>query len=101
MRVFMSAMIVVSGLFAAEIVLPNAAEAAITRTTSHLNMRFGPGVNYRRIATIRPGRVVNVLSCPNSWCVVLWRGNKGWVNGRYLWSHVTEIVSPLEKFGRR
>lgn len=100
MRVLMSAIIAL-GLLTTDFVTPNVAEAAVTRTTAHLNMRFGPGVNYRRITTIRPGQVVNVLACPNTWCVVTWRRHKGWVNGRYLWSHVTEIVSPLKKFGPR
>jgi len=74
------------------------AEAGVTRTTRHLNMRHGPGMDYRRITIIPPGSTVNVHSCNGNWCVVTWGRRTGFVNGRYLLTHVTHVVSPLDKY---
>ncbi len=81
-------------------VAPTTADAAVTRTTSHLNMRHGPGVDYRRVTTIPPGQIVNVLGCTGNWCAVKWRRHQGYVNARYLSTHKTLIVSPLYAFGQ-
>ena len=87
-------------IVAAGIAASTPADAAVTRTTAHLNMRFGPGVDYRRVTTIPPGQVVNVHGCPSNWCVVSWRRHKGYVSGRYLSTHKTTVVSPIDKFGQ-
>ena len=79
---------------------PGPAEAAVTRTTSHLNLRHGPGANYRRVTTIPPGQMVNVLGCTGNWCAVIWRRHQGYVNARYLSTHKTIITSPLYAFGQ-
>jgi uncharacterized protein YraI len=81
-------------------IAPHFADAAVTRTTRHLNMRFGPGVDYRRVTTIPPGNVVNVKGCNGNWCFVSWRRHQGYVNARYLSTHVTTITSPTKKFGQ-
>ena len=79
---------------------PTSADAAVTRTTSHLNMRHGPGVDYRRVTRIPPGKMVNVLGCTGTWCAVIWRRHQGYVNARYLSTHKTLILSPLYAFGQ-
>jgi uncharacterized protein YraI len=61
---------------------PSTADAAVTRTTRHLSMRHGPGVDYRRATTIGPGQIVNVLGCTGNWCAVMWRRHRGYVNAR-------------------
>ncbi len=101
MRTIFSALLIAAALFTAEAtIVPGAADAAVTRTTSHLNMRHGPGANYRRVTTIPPGQIVNVLGCTGNWCAVIWRRHQGYVNARYLSTHKTLIVSPLYAFGQ-
>jgi uncharacterized protein YraI len=101
MRTIFSALLIAAALFTAEAtVVPGQADAAVTRTTSHLNMRHGPGANYRRVTTIPPGQIVNVLGCTGNWCAVIWRRHQGYVNARYLSTHKTLIVSPLYAFGQ-
>jgi len=100
MRSFLAALLVASAILTGGAVVPDSADAAVTRTTSHLNLRHGPGANYRRVTTIPPGQIVNVLGCTGNWCAVLWRRHQGYVNARYLSTHKTMIVSPLYAFGQ-
>jgi hypothetical protein len=53
---------------------------------------------YRRVTTIPPGQLVNVVGCTGNWCAVLWRRHQGYVNARYLSTHKTIITSPLYAF---
>jgi len=100
MRSFLAALMIASAVTTgASITVPSSADAAVTRTTSHLNMRHGPGANYRRVTTIPPGQMVNVLGCTGNWCAVIWRRHQGYVNARYLSTHKTLITSPLYAFG--
>lgn len=51
-----------------------------------LRVRRGPGVDHPAIGEI-PARacgVVDAGSCHGRWCQVAWRGQRGWVNTRYL-----------------
>lgn len=100
MRILLSAAVVAASLFGGVTIAPQSADAAVTRTTAHLNLRFGPGANYRRVTTIPPGQIVNVHGCPTKWCAVSWRRHKGYVNSRYLSTHKTMVVSPTYMFGR-
>ena len=100
MRLVLSVILCTFMLFGAAIVDVSPADAAVTRTTSHVNMRFGPGPNYRRVTTIPPGQTINVLGCTGNWCAVTWRRHQGYVNARYLSTHKTLIVSPLYAFGQ-
>ena len=101
MRAVLSGLLMAAAVFATGVsVAPTTADAAVTRTTSHLNMRHGPGVDYRRVTTIPPGQIVNVLGCTGNWCAVKWRRHQGYVNARYLSTHKTLIVSPLYAFGQ-
>lgn len=55
-------------------------------TTANVNMRAGPGTDYPVVVTLPNGAVVDVHGCLSgwSWCDTSWRGNRGWVSGRYL-----------------
>jgi uncharacterized protein YraI len=101
MRSILSALLIAAAVATGgTIAMPSAADAAVTRTTSHLNLRHGPGPNYRRVTTIRPGRLVNVLGCTGNWCAVIYGRHQGYVNARYLSTHKTLILSPLYAFGQ-
>jgi uncharacterized protein YraI len=64
----------------------SAAMAADARTTSNLNIRVGPGVQYGYIDTIPAGAVVPVHGCIGDygWCEVSFAGIRGWVSSDYL-----------------
>ena len=100
MRVVLTALFFAFVLCSSGTLIVGPADAAVTRTTSHLNMRFGPGANYRRATTIPPGQTINVIGCTGSWCAVIWRRHQGYVNARYLSTHKTMILSPLYAFGQ-
>ncbi|WP_349369269.1 SH3 domain-containing protein [Salinarimonas sp.] len=66
------------------LLLAAAAWAVPVETTTGLNLRAGPGVGYRVIATMPAGEVVDLRGCDGAWCVVAYRGALGWASGRYL-----------------
>lgn len=53
-------------------------------TTADVNMREGPGNQYRIIVVIPEGEPVYVHGCPGSWCDVEWDSYRGYVFWRYL-----------------
>lgn len=63
-----------------------AAMAADARTTTNLNIRVGPGVEYGYIDTIPAGALVPVFGCIGDfgWCEVSYAGIRGWVSSDYL-----------------
>lgn len=60
------------------------AAAAPARTTADLNLRSGPGTQYRVIAAMPRGSLVDVIRCVERWCQVSYRGRVGWASSRYL-----------------
>jgi uncharacterized protein YraI len=76
-------------------ILPIVADAAITHTTSNLNLRTGPSTAYPVQHVIPAGSSIDIHSCGAEWCSVFWGGVHGYVAGRYLISHVTVAVVPL------
>jgi hypothetical protein len=59
---------------------------ATARTTVDLNLRSGPGTQYRVLIRIPRGRTVQILGCvPNFvWCRTSFLGRVGWVSAAYL-----------------
>lgn len=101
MRSVVCALLIGAAIASAGVVVaPGTADAAITRTTRHLNMRHDPGVDHWRMTKIGPGQIVNMLGCTGNWCAVKWRRHQGYVNARYLSTHKTMIVPPLYAFGQ-
>jgi uncharacterized protein YraI len=49
-----------------------------------LNVRSGPGTNYRVIDTLRPGENVEITRRSGGWCYVIKNGPDGWASCRYL-----------------
>ena len=71
------------------------ANAAITHTTSNLNLRAGPGTHHRVKAIIPAGAPIDIESCGEAWCYMAWAGHVGYVKHQYLMHHVTAEVPPL------
>ena len=71
------------------------ANAAITHTTTNLNLRAGPGTHHRVKAIIPSGAPIDIESCGEAWCYMAWAGHVGYVKHQYLMHHVTEEVAPL------
>ena len=69
--------------------------AAITHTTSNLNLRAGPGTHHRVKAIIPAGAPIDIESCGDTWCYMAWAGHVGYVKHQCLMHHVTAEVPPL------
>lgn len=67
-------------------VAPCLAAAANAYTTGNVSSRAGPSVNFPRVATLPAGVAVTIHGCVRNlrWCDTSWRGQRGWVSGRYL-----------------
>jgi uncharacterized protein YraI len=61
-----------------------AAMAATAYAESPLNVRSGPGTQYRVVDVLQRGERVEVDYCRGSWCLVNKRGRDGWVSANYL-----------------
>ena len=71
------------------------AGAAITHTTSNLNLRAGPGTRHRVKAIIPAGAPIDIESCGDTWCYMAWAGHVGYVKHQYLVHHVMVEVASL------
>lgn len=78
----LSAAIACGALFAGA----NHALATPAVATQTVNVRTGPGLDYRVIDRLYRGDRVQVTHCASSrrWCYVRHRGRDGWVSSRYL-----------------
>lgn len=50
------------------------------RVTSTVNLRSGPGTDYRRVGQVRAGRTIQVDQTRNGWLHVR---NQGWISARF------------------
>lgn len=67
----------------ASAVFPSAAIA--DQATASVNVRSGPGTQYRVVDTLYPGENVTIETCrSNGWCRIDHSGPDGWVSARYL-----------------
>jgi uncharacterized protein YraI len=66
--------------------VPTAAMARPGFVTTSLNLRAGPSTSFPVVDTLPAGASVNIHGClaGYTWCDVGWRGERGWVAGRYL-----------------
>ena len=87
--------VALAGVASALSLAPVAAEAALTHTTSNLNLRAGPGTQYPVKKVVPAGAVIDVHNCGHSWCYALWASHHGYVNHDYLLRHVTVQVYPI------
>ena len=75
---------VAAGVLATAFTLaPITAQAA--EASASVNVRSGPGTQYRVVDTLRAGEEVDVDRCQtNGWCFVVKDGPDGWVSRNYL-----------------
>jgi uncharacterized protein YraI len=72
------------GLAAATCLIGGAALAYPAQVSQDLNLRSGPGTNYRILGSMPGGAIVDVEGCRGGWCRVDYRGREGWASARYL-----------------
>lgn len=60
------------------------AYAATAYATGSVNVRSGPGTDYRVVDQLYRGQRVDVQDCRGSWCRVSKPGPDGWVSANYL-----------------
>lgn len=84
-------------------VAPGVAAAANAYSTGNVNSRAGPSVNFPRVTTLPAGVAVTIHGCLNNlgWCDTSWRGQRGWVSGRYLEYLYNDRRVLVEDYGRR
>jgi uncharacterized protein YraI len=82
---------------------PGVAAAANAYTTGNVNSRAGPSVNFPRVATLLAGVAVTIHGCVSDlgWCDTSWRGQRGWVSGRYLEYLYDDRRVVVQDYGRR
>jgi uncharacterized protein YraI len=63
-----------------------AANAAPGFSTANVNVRTGPDIDFPSVGVIPEGDPVEIAGClrDESWCDVIWAGNRGWVYSEYL-----------------
>lgn len=83
----------VLGLGAAIIAVTAGSALAATATAS-VNVRTGPGTQYRVVDTLRPGERVSIVDQAGGWCAVRANGPDGWVSCRYLSDRNYRTVRP-------
>lgn len=78
-----------------------AAQAAPGFSTANVNMRTGPDTDFPSVGVIPEGAPVNVRGClrDESWCDVIWGGNRGWVFSEYLALSYRGDTRPLPDLG--
>lgn len=62
------------------------AEGANFFTTTHVNMRTGPGTDHRVMDTVPDKQIVTVTGCiaEQDWCLVEWDGRSGWLSSKFI-----------------
>ena len=77
--------ILTASAFAALTTLGFGGVAFADQATASVNVRSGPGTQYRVVDTLYPGEEVNIETCrSNGWCLIEHSGPDGWVSARYL-----------------
>lgn len=71
------------------------------QVTTRLNLREGPGTQYRAITSIPAGTIVPVYGCYQgyAWCNVLYANVRGWVSAQYL--RDPQRQAPLSSVGQQ
>lgn len=64
--------------------LPAAAMAGSSWTTSGVNFRSGPGTGYDAIGYLPKCAALDTYGYQDGWVQVGWQGQRGWVSAKYL-----------------
>jgi hypothetical protein len=77
--------IIAASALAAAAAVGFASAAVADEATASVNVRSGPGTQYRVVDTLYAGERINIETCrSNGWCLVEHSGPDGWVSARYL-----------------
>lgn len=78
-----------------------AAQAAPGFSTANVNIRTGPDIDFPSVGVIPEGDDVDIRGClrDESWCDVIWAGNRGWVYSEYLAFEQRGSYVPLPDIG--
>lgn len=52
--------------------------------TTNVNVRSGPGTNYRKLGQLRTGQTVRQTGSTKGWAIVVWNKQKAYVSSQYL-----------------
>lgn len=63
-------------------------------STTSLNVRSGPGINYGVVATLSPGEYVSIRAQSNGWCEIGGPGPNGWASCAYLTGNPQVATGP-------
>lgn len=87
-RLLLAVALLVVGLAAFTVYTPTASAQGTGQTAeitaAALNVRSGPGTNYRIIGTARRGETYAVQQTSNGWVNITWNGQAGWVSASYV-----------------
>jgi len=75
--------LMIVAILAVALAAPGLASAATSIATGDVNLRTGPGTQYRKIVVVPAGARLRVYGC-TSWCSVKYRNYRGWVSARYV-----------------
>lgn len=64
-----------------------------TVTATILNIRSGPGTNYKVVSTIKKGSIVNITSSKTGWYKISSGSKSGWVSSKYIKKSSSRIAS--------
>lgn len=64
-----------------------------TVTASILNIRSGPGTNYKIVSTIKRGSTVSITSSKTSWYKITSGSKSGWVSSKYIRKSTSRVAS--------
>lgn len=83
---------------AASLMLMTVPAVAGTTVSASLNIRTGPGTDFRVVDVLSRGEHVEVHDCHRGWCRISHHGPDGWVSARYLSNaprtHIIIISTP-------
>jgi len=67
---------------ACSVVVANADSGLVTG--NGLNLRSGPGTNYKVVTTLAKGTIVNTIGASGNWTQVTYEGKEGYVSSQYI-----------------
>lgn len=94
---------VVAAALAGASLFTGAAHAANGYSITNLNLRAGPGLDHRVVATIPRESPVLIYGCLDAfdWCDVEWRQYRGWASSDFLSWYNGGRYYPVPEYGRR
>jgi murein DD-endopeptidase MepM/ murein hydrolase activator NlpD len=78
----------------------NTTKTGIVTNATYLNVRTGPDVSYKSIATIKNGTKVIINSQKNGWLYITFGNNKGYVSSKYINVEVKVTVASTKIFNK-